>query len=84
MEAPQISAFHGNQGSMSGGMIAAAKKSEHHMKFCCTGLRHAALALLAATLPQVSNATVVKVETVVGTFEVNLYDNATPETIPIP
>lgn len=51
------------------------------MKNRITGLRHAALALLAVTFPQLSNATVVEFETSLGTFEVNLYDNATPETV---
>jgi len=39
--------------------------------------------LLAATavLPTASNATVVRVETVMGDFEINLYDNATPATV---
>jgi cyclophilin family peptidyl-prolyl cis-trans isomerase len=39
--------------------------------------------LLAATavLPNAANATVVRVETVMGDFEINLYDNATPATV---
>jgi peptidyl-prolyl cis-trans isomerase A (cyclophilin A) len=46
--------------------------------------RSACLAVLLSTasvLPQISNATVVEFQTVMGTFEVNLYDNATPETV---
>ena len=35
----------------------------------------------AALLPRASDATVVKFETVLGDFEVNLYDNATPQTV---
>jgi len=44
-------------------------------------IRHAAIAGAFALLPQLSNATVVEFQTVVGNFEVNLYDNATPETV---
>lgn len=46
-------------------------------------LLFAATVLLAATaaLPTAANATVVRVETVVGDFEINLYDNATPATV---
>jgi peptidyl-prolyl cis-trans isomerase A (cyclophilin A) len=36
---------------------------------------------VAAALPGVASATVVLVETVRGNFEINLYDNATPETV---
>jgi len=32
-------------------------------------------------LPQMANATIVEFQTVMGDFEVNLYDNATPETV---
>jgi len=35
----------------------------------------------AALLPRASDATVVKFETVLGDFEVNLYDDATPQTV---
>jgi len=36
---------------------------------------------LAASVPGIASATVVQVETVSGNFEINLYDNATPETV---
>ena len=36
---------------------------------------------MAAALPGIASATVVRVETVRGNFEINLYDNATPETV---
>jgi len=37
--------------------------------------------IFTALLPSTSNATIVRVETVVGDFEINLYDNHTPETV---
>lgn len=43
--------------------------------------RQIAIACAMATLPQVSNATIVEFQTVLGNFEVNLYDNTTPETV---
>ena len=46
-----------------------------------TPLRQAALALLATISPQIANATVVEFQTSLGNFEVNLYDNTTPETV---
>ena len=41
----------------------------------------AALISVAFLAPKNSDATVVEFQTVMGTFEVNLYDNATPETV---
>ena len=46
-----------------------------------TGLRCTALALLATLSPHIAEATVVEFQTSLGNFEVNLYDNATPETV---
>lgn len=40
-----------------------------------------ALLCFAALLPRAADATIVTFETVLGTFEVNLYDNATPRTV---
>lgn len=39
------------------------------------------LIVSAALLPHTALATIVRVETVVGDFEINLYDNDTPETV---
>jgi peptidyl-prolyl cis-trans isomerase A (cyclophilin A) len=39
------------------------------------------LAVIACVLPQKSEATVVEFQTVLGNFEVNLYDNVTPTTV---
>lgn len=39
------------------------------------------LLCLTALLPQTSSATIVEVETNLGDFEINLYDNATPLTV---
>jgi peptidyl-prolyl cis-trans isomerase A (cyclophilin A) len=36
---------------------------------------------MAAALSGIASATVVQIETVSGSFEINLYDNATPETV---
>lgn len=44
-------------------------------------LRLAALLSAVSLSPQAANATVVEFQTVVGNFEVNLYDNATPQTV---
>jgi peptidyl-prolyl cis-trans isomerase A (cyclophilin A) len=41
----------------------------------------ATLALAITVLPAVSTATIVEIETNLGTFEVNLYDNDTPATV---
>ena len=52
-----------------------------HPKNSLRSLIAAPLLCLAALAPQVSSATIVEVETNLGTFEVNLYDNATPQTV---
>jgi peptidyl-prolyl cis-trans isomerase A (cyclophilin A) len=39
------------------------------------------LLAVTAALPTTANATIVRVETVVGDFDINLYDNATPATV---
>jgi peptidyl-prolyl cis-trans isomerase A (cyclophilin A) len=44
-------------------------------------VRQTAIICAMAALPQISNATVVEFQTVLGNFEVNLYDNTTPETV---
>lgn len=46
-------------------------------------LVYVAILLLAITtaLPIAANATIVRVETVLGNFDINLYDNATPATV---
>lgn len=41
----------------------------------------AALISSTSALPQIASATMVEFETVMGTFEVNLYDNDTPATV---
>ncbi len=48
--------------------------------------RHLALTIMLATvvsaaLPRTADATIVEFQTVMGNFEVNLYDNATPATV---
>ena len=53
----------------------------------CSPLRGLWLSIaitVTATLtlaPRLSEATIVEFQTVMGTFEVNLYDNATPQTV---
>ncbi len=42
------------------------------------------LALVAFALPQKSEATIVEVRTVLGDFQINLYDNATPDRRELP
>ena len=44
-------------------------------------IRRAAVVCVFAMIPAISNATIVEFRTVMGDFEVNLYDNATPETV---
>ena len=39
------------------------------------------LLAVTAALPTAANATIVRVKTVVGDFDINLYDNATPATV---
>lgn len=39
------------------------------------------LIAVTAALPTAANATIVRVETVIGDFDINLYDNATPATV---
>ena len=39
------------------------------------------LLAVTAALPNAANATIVRVETVLGDFDINLYDNATPATV---
>lgn len=39
------------------------------------------LLAVTAAMPNAANATVVRVETVLGDFDINLYDNATPATV---
>ena len=39
------------------------------------------LLAVTAALPNAANATIVRVETVMGDFDINLYDNATPATV---
>jgi hypothetical protein len=41
----------------------------------------AALLSIASIAPNTSNATIAEFQTVMGNFEVNLYDNATPATV---
>ena len=44
-------------------------------------LRYALIASASLLVAPASNATIVEFQTVLGNFEVNLYDNATPETV---
>lgn len=44
-------------------------------------IRQAAIVCAFAMFPAVSNATIVEFQTADGNFQVNLYDNATPETV---
>lgn len=49
-----------------------------------TGIKHilvVATLAICTMLPKESEATIVEFQTVMGTFEVNLYDNATPATV---
>jgi peptidyl-prolyl cis-trans isomerase A (cyclophilin A) len=52
----------------------------------CTSKRHLALLIIVTTtiltgLPRNADATIVEFQTVLGDFQVNLYDNATPDTV---
>jgi peptidyl-prolyl cis-trans isomerase A (cyclophilin A) len=50
----------------------------------CNPLRGLCLSIAITTMtlaPRVSDATIVEFQTVMGTFEVNLYDETTPETV---
>lgn len=44
-------------------------------------IRRTAIVCVIAAIPQLSNATIVEFQTAEGNFQVNLYDNATPETV---
>jgi len=46
-----------------------------------SGLLLAMLVLVTSTFPRIADATIVEFQTVMGNFEVNLYDNATPQTV---
>lgn len=48
---------------------------------CMRGLLVVAIIALAPVFPRVSSATIVEFQTVLGNFEVNLFDNATPATV---
>ncbi|NOX70601.1 MAG: peptidylprolyl isomerase [Gammaproteobacteria bacterium] len=48
---------------------------------CRRSLGLAALIFSMSIGPQIASATIVEFDTVVGTFQVNLYDNDTPETV---
>jgi peptidyl-prolyl cis-trans isomerase A (cyclophilin A) len=52
-----------------------------HSKNSLRSLIAAPLLCLAALAPQSSSATIVEVETNLGEFTINLYDNATPQTV---
>ncbi len=47
----------------------------------CRSLLLAALLSGTAIFPGISSATIVEFQTVMGNFEVNLYDNDTPATV---
>jgi peptidyl-prolyl cis-trans isomerase A (cyclophilin A) len=52
-----------------------------HAQISGRSLRLAALLSFSAIVPQIAHATIVEFQTVMGDFEVNLYDNATPATV---
>jgi cyclophilin family peptidyl-prolyl cis-trans isomerase len=52
----------------------------HSKKFLRTQIA-SSLLCLAALVPQIGSATIVEVETDLGNFTINLYDNATPLTV---
>jgi peptidyl-prolyl cis-trans isomerase A (cyclophilin A) len=50
-------------------------------RICLRSMSLAVLLSIATIVPNTSDATIVEFQTVMGTFEVNLYDNATPATV---
>lgn len=48
---------------------------------CRPGILLAAVITVSTLFPKISDATVVEFQTNMGTFEINLYDNATPATV---
>jgi peptidyl-prolyl cis-trans isomerase A (cyclophilin A) len=52
-----------------------------HAGIFCRSLVVAALAFTAPLFPRIADATIVEFQTVMGDFEVNLFDSDTPETV---
>ena len=52
-----------------------------HAGIFCRSLAVAALAFTAPLFPRIADATIVEFQTVMGDFEVNLFDSDTPETV---